>query len=159
MNRSLTLAGVLARDSQAEGALRAAIGRHPGGGFSPEALERRLSHFIAEDGRVLPALEAFRRGDRDRLGDLSSASQADAEHLLAEPGAADVRAGRDRPGVRRLRGIELRRGLWRQRLGAGRGGRRAGVSGALEVALLGALPGIDERQWRHPASRACGGRS
>ena len=57
----LTLARcAVASGGHAEGALRAAIRRHPGADFSAEALEQRLSHFIAEDGRVLPALEAFR---------------------------------------------------------------------------------------------------
>ena len=79
---SLTLSGALSHDSHAEVALRAAIRRHPGATFSSDALDQRLSHFIAEDGRVLPALEAFRRGDKDGLGALSSASQADAESLL-----------------------------------------------------------------------------
>jgi galactokinase len=42
----------------------------------------RLRHFIAEDGRVPEALDAFRRADRTRLGELAGRSQADAGTLL-----------------------------------------------------------------------------
>lgn len=45
-------------------------------------LARRLRHFIGEDGRVPKALEAFRRADRQRLGELASQSQEHAETLL-----------------------------------------------------------------------------
>ncbi len=77
-----TLAEVLARDGGAERTLRAGIARHAHADFPPDALARRLSHFIAENGRVLPALEACARGDRRALGELAAASQADAEGLL-----------------------------------------------------------------------------
>lgn len=77
-----TLAGILAGEPDAEGRLREAIahGRHMD--FSPDDLSRRLTHFIAEDARVRPALDAFASADRDALGRLSAASQADAEQLL-----------------------------------------------------------------------------
>src|SRR5690606_22775424 len=42
----------------------------------------RLSHFVAEHGRVGQALEAFRAADRALLGRLSDQSQADAERPL-----------------------------------------------------------------------------
>jgi galactokinase len=51
-------------------------------GWTVEDLERRLDHFIREDARILPALDAFRRADTDALAGLSRQSQADAERLL-----------------------------------------------------------------------------
>ncbi|HWJ56001.1 MAG TPA: galactokinase family protein, partial [Vicinamibacterales bacterium] len=39
-------------------------------------LRNRLDHFIREDGRILPAMEAFRRGDAAEIGRLSDESQA-----------------------------------------------------------------------------------
>jgi galactokinase len=77
-----TLAHVLSTDANAETTLREAITRHPHTDFSFEALDRRLSHFLAEDARVLPALAAFQAGNRDRLGALTLASQSEAESLL-----------------------------------------------------------------------------
>jgi galactokinase len=50
--------------------------------WTPDELERRLDHFIAEDARILPALDAFRRADTDALAGLSRKSQSDAERLL-----------------------------------------------------------------------------
>ncbi|HEX5069302.1 MAG TPA: galactokinase family protein [Vicinamibacterales bacterium] len=76
-----TLARIL-QEPEAGRRLRGAIDRHRQMGFSPEDLSRRLTHFIAEDGRVRPALDAFGTADRDGLGRLSAASQADAERLL-----------------------------------------------------------------------------
>jgi len=77
-----TLAEILARDAGAEDRLRGAIGRQRHVEFSAGDLARRLAHFVGENGRVLPALDAFRSADRDALGRLSAASQADAETLL-----------------------------------------------------------------------------
>ncbi len=77
-----TLAGVLDSSPDAHATLREAIGRRRHVDFVPDDLHRRLAHFVAENGRVLPALEAFRRADRDALGALSAASQADAAALL-----------------------------------------------------------------------------
>lgn len=77
-----TLAEVLARGPDAEATLHAAIEHEPHADFPPDALTRRLAHFLAEDGRVLPALDAFARGDRNRLGELAAWSQSDAEGLL-----------------------------------------------------------------------------
>ena len=48
----------------------------------PDALERRLDHFIREDSRVLEAIEAFRESDGARLSSLAEQSQAEAGTLL-----------------------------------------------------------------------------
>ena len=50
--------------------------------WSPEALERRLDHFIHEDARISEAVDAFRQTDQERIGRLAEGSQADAETLL-----------------------------------------------------------------------------
>jgi galactokinase len=50
--------------------------------WPPAALERRLDHFVREDGRIAEAVDAFRRADTARLGHLSAGSQADAQALL-----------------------------------------------------------------------------
>jgi galactokinase len=62
--------------------LRELVRRSSVPGWTSAELERRLDHFIAEDARILPALEAFRRADTDALAGLSRKSQADAERLL-----------------------------------------------------------------------------
>jgi len=77
-----TLAQVLARGAGAEASLRDAIARMAHADFSADALDRRLAHFIGENARVQPALEAFRGRNQQALGDLSAASQADAGRLL-----------------------------------------------------------------------------
>ena len=79
---SRPLAEVLADQSGGEAILRHAIANRYHPDFSADALERRLTHFIAEDARVLPALAAFGTADRIQLGELTTASQADAESLL-----------------------------------------------------------------------------
>lgn len=76
----------LAAAVQAAGDLetfRSAIDSSPNGSFSAAELTTRLAHFVAEDGRVPLALEAIRAGDRATIGDLSRATQRDAESLLA----------------------------------------------------------------------------
>ena len=77
-----TLAGVLASGPDAHARLVGAIEQHAHERFPADALARRLAHFIAEDGRVVPALNAFAAGDRPALGVLAGASQAQAESLL-----------------------------------------------------------------------------
>jgi galactokinase len=47
-----------------------------------DVLERRLEHFIREDGRVPEAVDAFGAADAGRLSALAAASQAEAESLL-----------------------------------------------------------------------------
>jgi galactokinase len=42
----------------------------------------RLDHFVREDARIMPALEAFARADGRELGRLAADSQRDAERLL-----------------------------------------------------------------------------
>jgi galactokinase len=77
-----TLADVLAGGADARATLVAAIGQQAHPDFPAAALEQRLAHFIAEDGRVVPALQAFAQRDREQLGTLSDASQAEAAALL-----------------------------------------------------------------------------
>jgi galactokinase len=45
-------------------------------------LRDRLEHFVREDARIVPALEAFARAGRGELGRLAADSQRDAEVLL-----------------------------------------------------------------------------
>jgi len=49
---------------------------------SIESLTRRLAHVVREDAMVQPALESFRTGNTEALGNLSAESQAIAESLL-----------------------------------------------------------------------------
>lgn len=75
-----TLAHVLAAPGAAD-ELRAVV-KSGHEGFTGEDLERRLTHFTREDARVPLALDAFARADQDQLGELSDASQLDADTLL-----------------------------------------------------------------------------
>ena len=50
--------------------------------WTPDALERRLDHFIREDARIPDAIVAFRNPDPSELGRLALESQQDAETLL-----------------------------------------------------------------------------
>jgi len=52
------------------------------GPFSPEALRQRLQHFVNEDRRAALAAHAFATCDRAALGELSRASQMEADTLL-----------------------------------------------------------------------------
>ena len=80
--RPQTLAEVLGSAPGADAELRFALEQHAHPDFPADALARRLAHFMAEDGRVLVALDSFARGDQIRLGELAAASQADAAGLL-----------------------------------------------------------------------------
>lgn len=51
-------------------------------GWSREALERRMDHFIREDARIPDAIAAFRNADQSEIGRLALESQRDAESLL-----------------------------------------------------------------------------
>jgi galactokinase len=62
--------------------LRNVIRRSNIPGWSDDVLQRRLDHFIREDGRIADVMEAFRQADMARVGQLSEESQADAESLL-----------------------------------------------------------------------------
>jgi galactokinase len=79
---AVSLAAALASEPAAADRLRELVRRSQVPGWTPADLERRLDHFIAEDARVLPALESFRSGDASGLGSLSAQSQDDAERLL-----------------------------------------------------------------------------
>jgi galactokinase len=80
--RAVSLAAALARDRAAAEELRQMVRESKVQGWPASDLERRLDHFIGEDARVLPAIEAFRRSDKDSLSSLSRASQDQAERLL-----------------------------------------------------------------------------
>jgi galactokinase len=77
-----TLAAALASHVGAAAALaaRAAVGDHDG--FRADDLVARLAHFVAEDARVLPAVDAFSHEDASALAALAAASQEDADRLL-----------------------------------------------------------------------------
>jgi galactokinase len=66
-------------------------------GWSPDALERRLDHFLREDARVAAAVEAMSRADRAAFGRLATASQLDAEALLGNQIADTVALARTAP--------------------------------------------------------------
>ncbi len=63
-------------------ALRELICRTHVPGWTADALERRLDHFIREDARVAEAVAALSAADAGRVGDLAAESQRDAENLL-----------------------------------------------------------------------------
>jgi len=77
-----TLAGMLASAPGAEAWLRERLVDGSANPTDAAWLARRLDHFIREDARVLPAAVAFRGGDAAALGELSRASQEDADVLL-----------------------------------------------------------------------------
>lgn len=77
-----TLAALLAADPAAVRELPRLVAAHAREDFDAETLTRRLAHFVAEDGRVLPALAAFRDADAAALAGLARASQQDADRLL-----------------------------------------------------------------------------
>ncbi len=77
-----SLSAALASSSDAEGRLRAALSREAVPDFTPADLDRRLTQLSRELARVPLAVEAFARADRDAIGALTRASQADAEDLL-----------------------------------------------------------------------------
>ena len=77
-----TLAAALASGPGALNALRELTRATGFGDFTAKDLQIRLRHFIAEDARVLEAAKAFRDADVRAIGDLSAASQAEADVLL-----------------------------------------------------------------------------
>jgi galactokinase len=77
-----SLAAALSSEAGAADRLRDIVRHSRIPDWAPADLERRLDHFIAEDARVLPALDAFRSGDARALGFLSQQSQEDAGLLL-----------------------------------------------------------------------------
>ena len=62
--------------------LRSLVRQADVAGWSRDALEKRLDHFIREDARIPEAIDAFRDANAERLGALAAGSQADAETLL-----------------------------------------------------------------------------
>ena len=77
-----SLAAALQAGEDAESRLRLLVERTPRPGWSSADLQRRLTHFINEDGRVPMAARAFRQRDADALRALAADSQADADALL-----------------------------------------------------------------------------
>ncbi len=77
---AITLASALAEAGPS--GLEAAIAAEPHSHFSASDLLARLSHFIREDARIPLALDAIARADAGALGELSGASQSDADLLL-----------------------------------------------------------------------------
>jgi len=77
-----SLAAALASAPDAGDRLRAALRREAVPDFTSIDLERRLTQLSRELARVPLAVEAFARADRDAIGALTRASQADAEDLL-----------------------------------------------------------------------------
>jgi galactokinase len=79
---SRSLAQALATSSDAGHRLREAIERSASADFTKADLLKRLDHFTREDRRLPEAVAAFAVGDAGRLGELSAASQEDADSLL-----------------------------------------------------------------------------
>jgi len=80
--RAVSLAAALSSSPSAAGRLRDLVDRAATSDMPADWLRDRLEHFIREDARAWDALHAFGDGDTRRLGDLSAASQRDAEKLL-----------------------------------------------------------------------------
>ena len=78
-----TLAGLLDSAPDAEARLRNALARAVGEPIERAWLARRLDHFLRENARVLRATRAFRDTDAHAIGELSRASQEDADVLLS----------------------------------------------------------------------------
>ena len=77
-----SLAAALVSHDDAVERLRALIHRSRVDGWPPDALERRLAHFLREDSRIPTAVQAFTAADAAGIADLADASQHDAEDLL-----------------------------------------------------------------------------
>ena len=77
-----SLAAVLARGPDAARQLEKQIDGADVPGWTRISLRRRLQHFMQEDARIPQGVDALRRGDAQRIGDLSAESQSDSERLL-----------------------------------------------------------------------------
>lgn len=77
-----TLAELLGSSPDADARLRDRLATDVADPIARAALLRRLDHFVREDARVVPALEAVAAADRETLGQLSRDSQEDADLLL-----------------------------------------------------------------------------
>ena len=127
------LAKVLADGPHVEAEIREAIARQPHADFSAEDLSVRLTHFMGEDGRVLPALTAFEAADRSALSELSRATQAEAESLL----------GNQVPETSALAALAREAGAFASSsFGAGFGGSVWALADAPEAAAVAA-------RWQH----------
>jgi galactokinase len=76
-----SLAAALAREG-ALARLRDLISTHTPPGHAPDALARRLAHFVAEDARVPAAARAFAAADAKAIGALARDSQREADDWL-----------------------------------------------------------------------------
>src|SRR5215471_7073921 len=79
---AVSLAEALASQSDAADRLRDLARRSSLPEWTQMDLQYRLDHFIAEDARIVPAVDAFRRADWATLATLADGSQRDAEELL-----------------------------------------------------------------------------
>jgi galactokinase len=124
-----TLADLLASSPDAAARVDDALGRAADvQGFSGPDLRVRLAHFVAEDGRVPLALDAFRRADAAALGDLAAASQDDAGQRL----------GNQIAETRMLAALARQEGAFAaSSFGAGFGGSVWALVGAAEAAAFG----------------------
>jgi galactokinase len=77
-----SLTAAIAADPGVVARLHAIIDAHRLDGWTAEELHTRLTHFSREVPRVSDAVQAFSRGDAERLGRLSSESHGDADQLL-----------------------------------------------------------------------------
>jgi galactokinase len=94
-------------------ALRELIASRTPKGYTVDALIQRLSHFVAEDGRVPDAARAFAAADARSLGSLARDSQREADEWL----------GNQVPETRALAAAAFDTGAWAaSSFGAGFGG-------------------------------------
>jgi galactokinase len=84
LGAALSVEGALPR-------LYALVASRTPAGYSASALATRLSHFVAEDGRVPEAAHAFAQADAGAVGRLSRDSQREAEEWLGNQ-TAETRA-------------------------------------------------------------------
>ena len=77
-----SLAEAMASSGEAIDRLERLAARSHVAGWPAVALAARLAHFLREDARISPAIEALRAGDAAALGALSADSQQDADTLL-----------------------------------------------------------------------------
>jgi galactokinase len=77
-----SLGAAMASTPSAAETLRDIVRASSGPGWTREALERRLAHFVNENARIPEAVQAFRNVGAAALGVLSRDSQHDAEALL-----------------------------------------------------------------------------
>jgi len=85
-----SLAAALASSVTAMTELRESIKSVDVAGWPPAALERRLEHFLREDGRITTAMAALRTADDGILAALGDESQRDADGLLGNQIAETV---------------------------------------------------------------------